>query len=127
MWKARVKAICSRAASRFDADAASGSASNEGMWPTLLPAAGAAVAADQRVGRAVVAELRLRVCLQLGDDRHRQGLAQLDPPLVEGVDAPDRALGEDAVLVEGDQLAEGGGGQTVEQERVRRAVSLEGA
>ena len=33
-------------------------------------------------------------------------LAQLDPPLVEGVDPPDRALGEDAVLVQGDQGAE---------------------
>src|SRR4051794_30606520 len=107
MWKPRVKAICSRAASRFDADAARGSGSSQGMGASLLPAAGAAVAADQRVGRAVVLEPGLLVALQLGDDRHRQGLAQLDAPLVEGVDAPERPLGEGAVLVEGDQGAQG--------------------
>ena len=31
MWKPSVNAICSRAASRFDADAASGSASSAGI------------------------------------------------------------------------------------------------
>ena len=31
MWKPSVKAICSRAASRFDADAARGSGSSEGI------------------------------------------------------------------------------------------------
>ena len=63
MWKPRVNAICSRAASRFDADAASGSGVERGHAASLLPAPGAAVAADQRVGRAVVAQLRLRVGL----------------------------------------------------------------
>ena len=37
-----------------------------------------------------------------------QLLAELDAPLVEGVDAPDRALREDLVLVERDELAEHG-------------------
>src|SRR3954452_19446265 len=124
MWKPSVKAICSRAASRFDADAASGSGSSESMWATLLPAAGAAVAPDQRIGRAVVAELRLCIGLQLGDDRHRQGLAQLDPPLVEGVDAPDRALGEDAVLIEGDQGAERVRVEPLGEDRVGGTVAL---
>src|SRR6185436_2304482 len=63
-------------------------------------------ATDQGVRRAVVAELRLRLALELRDDPLGQHLAQLDAPLVEGVDLPDRALGEDAVLVEGDELAE---------------------
>src|SRR5215218_10971093 len=99
MWNARVKAICSRAASRFDSDAASGSRSSSGMCLRLAPLG--AVAPDQRVGRAVVGQLRLGVGLELGDDRLRQDLAQLDPPLVEGVDPPDGPLGEDAVLVEG--------------------------
>ena len=43
---------------------------------------------------------------------HRERLAELDPPLVEGVDAPDRALGEDAVLVEGDERAEASRGSS---------------
>ena len=34
--------------------------------------------------------------------------AELDAPLVEAVDVPDRTLHEDRVLVEGDQLAEHG-------------------
>src|SRR5215212_1312257 len=111
MWKPSVKAICSRAASRFDSDAASGSRSSGGMCLRLAPRTGAfrvnrsrlalrAVAPDQRVGGAVVAQLRLGGRLQLGDDRLRQNLAQLHSPLVEGIDPPDRPLGEDAVLVE---------------------------
>ena len=51
-------------------------------------------------------ELGLRQALELGDDALRQNLAQLHAPLVEGIDLPDRALGEDAVLVERDELAE---------------------
>ncbi len=70
-------------------------------------------------------QLRLLARLQLRDDRHRQLLAQLDSPLVEGVDSPDRALGEDAVLVEGDQGAQRLGGQPVGEDRVGGAVALE--
>ena len=84
-----------------------------------------AVAADQLVGRAVVGELG--VALELGDDRLRQHLAELDPPLVEGVDAPDRALGEDPVLVERDEAAERAAGQPLGEDRVRRPVALEDA
>src|SRR3989442_1045622 len=65
-----------------------------------------AVAADQRVGGAVVVELGLLGRLQLRDDPLRQHLAELDSPLVEGVDAPDASLGEDAVLIQRDQAAE---------------------
>ena len=63
------------------------------------------IALDQRVGRGVVRELRL-VGPQLGGDPLGQHLAELDAPLVERVDVPDRALREDAVLVERDELAE---------------------
>ena len=45
---------------------------------------------------------------ELGNDPLGERLAQLDAPLVEGIDLPDRALGKDAVLVERDQLAERG-------------------
>ncbi len=41
MWKPRVNAICSRAASRFEADAARGSGSNGGMAVRLALTAAA--------------------------------------------------------------------------------------
>src|SRR5262245_9396172 len=59
-----------------------------------------AVPADQRVRGAVVGELGLGLALELRHDPLRERLAELDAPLVEGVDAPDGALREDAVLVE---------------------------
>jgi hypothetical protein len=43
---------------------------------------------------------------ELGDDPLRERLAELDSPLVEGVDAPHGSLREHAVLVEGDEGAE---------------------
>src|SRR5690348_10477395 len=65
-----------------------------------------AVAADQRIGGGVVIELRICRALELRDDALCQHLAQLNAPLVEGVDPPDRALDKDAVLVERHELAE---------------------
>ena len=43
---------------------------------------------------------------ELGHDPLRELLAELDAPLVERVDVPDRTLGEHLVLVERDELAE---------------------
>ena len=40
------------------------------------------------------------------DDALRQDFAELDAPLVERIDVPDDALGEHAVLVQRDQLAQ---------------------
>jgi hypothetical protein len=57
------------------------------------------VTADQVVGRTVMAELWLRLALELGDDALGQNLAEFDAPLIEGIDVPDGALGEHAVLV----------------------------
>src|SRR6476659_970678 len=90
----------------------------------LLLAPRLAVAADQRVGRAVVVKLRLGVRLQLWDDRFGERLAQLHPPLVEGVDPPNGALGEDAVLVEGDERPQRLRGQALGEDRVGGAVAL---
>src|SRR6266496_6599164 len=58
------------------------------------------VATDHVVRRAVVAERRLGLALEFRDDALGQYLAQFDSPLIERVDVPDDALGEDAVLVE---------------------------
>src|SRR4051812_309382 len=52
---------------------------------------------------------------QGGFDAPGEDLAELDAPLVEGVDVPDRALDEHLVLVEGDQLAEDRGGELLGQ------------
>src|SRR5213079_2311428 len=65
--------------------------------------------------RAVRADQGLRRGVEAGDlgafgegGLHALGedLAELDAPLVEGVDVPDGALDEDLLLVEGDELAE---------------------
>ena len=51
-------------------------------------------------------ESRFSFALEFGDNLLRQHLAQFDTPLVDGVDVPDDALGEDSVLVERHELAE---------------------
>src|SRR5262247_3072698 len=57
------------------------------MAVSLLAGLEVAVAADEGVGRAVVLEGGFRARLQLADDALGEHLAQLDAPLVEGVDA----------------------------------------
>lgn len=47
------------------------------------------------------------------------------PPLIVGVDVPDDALGEDLVLVHGDEGTQGEGGDLLDHDGVGRAVALE--
>lgn len=54
-----------------------------------------------------------------------QRLAQLHAPLVERVDAPNEALHRDAVLVKGEELADGVGGQEGEEDAEGGAVARE--
>ena len=68
-----------------------------------------------------------RLALEFRDDALGQHLAKLDAPLVEGVDLPDGALGEDRMLVKSDELAESFRRQLVGQDGVRRAVAFEDA
>src|SRR5690606_32509878 len=82
---------------------------------------------DQRVRRGVVPELGFGLGRELRRDPGRELLAELDAPLVERVDVPDRALREHLVLVERDQSSERGRCQLVEQERVRGAIAGERA
>ena len=72
-------------------------------------------------------DLRACLALDLRDDPLGQRLAQLHTPLIEGIDLPNRALGEDAVLVQRYQLAQRLRRQPLQQERVGRTVTLEGA
>ena len=59
--------------------------------------------------------------------RWASDFAELDAPLVERIDVPDRALREDGVLVERDQLAERFGREPLGEDRVRRTIALEDA
>src|SRR5690606_18563095 len=84
------------------------------------------VAADERVRRGVVGELGLLRGAELGLDPLGEHLAELDPPLVEGVDAPDDTLGEHLVLVERDELPEHRRGEPRGEDERRRGVPGEG-
>src|SRR5947209_20442711 len=74
-----------------------------------------------------MAERGLWLALEFRDDALSQHLAQFDAPLVERIDAPDRALSEDRVLIEGDELAERVRCEPIGEDCVRRAVALEDA
>lgn len=50
---------------------------------------------------------------EFGDDALGDAVAEFDAPLVEGIDVPEDALGEDAHFVGGDEASEGGGGEFV--------------
>src|SRR5690554_6916124 len=75
---------------------------------------------DEPVGGGIVPD-HGRIAGQFGEDRLGELFAELDSPLIEGVDVPDDPLDEDFVLVEGDEGAEGGGGELREEDGVGRA------
>src|SRR5712691_2490158 len=72
-------------------------------------------------------ESGLRLALEFRDDALSQHFAQLDPPLIERVDVPDDPLGEDAVFVKSDELAERFRREPLGEDRIRWAVTLEDA
>src|SRR6266446_689360 len=74
-----------------------------------------------------MAQSRLWLTLEFRYDALSQHFAQLNAPLVERVDIPDNALGEDVVLVESDELAQRFRREPFGEDRVRRAVALEDA
>ena len=69
----------------------------------------------------------IRRALNLCDDVLGQHLAELHAPLVEGVNLPDSALGEDRMLVESDQLAQRFRCETLRQNYIRGPVALKDA
>src|ERR1700684_3062914 len=86
-----------------------------------------AVAADKVVGGSIMLQPRIIRSLNLGNDVLGQDLAQLDAPLIEGVDLPDGALGKYRVLIERNQLAQRFRCEFFRQEDVRRAIALKDA
>src|SRR5262245_36861172 len=78
----------------------------------------ASIPADQAVRRAVVMQVGLAGCDELRLEAHGERLPELDAPLVERVDAPDCALHEDEVLVEGDERTEDARRQLLGEDRV---------
>ena len=81
-----------------------------------------AVEGDEAVGGTVV----LRVAaVEFGFDGFGEFFAVFDAPLVEGVDAPNRALDEGAVFVCRHEHAEAAGVGGAEEEAVARAVAGE--
>src|SRR4029450_11298788 len=72
-----------------------------------------------------MAELRLCRAGEFWDNLLGQHLAELDTPLVEGVNIPDGTLGEDGVLVERHELAERCRRELLGEEGIRRAIALE--
>src|SRR6516225_4400208 len=82
------------------------------------------VVPDDVVGGAVMSERRFLLVFKLGDDPLRQDLSQLHAPLIERVDAPDRALREDTVFVKRNQLSEALRSQFFGEDDVRRPISL---
>src|SRR5260370_9393322 len=70
-------------------------------------------------------EPRFVFVLNLGDDALRKRVAQLTPPLVERIDVPDHALGENGMFVQSHQLAEGFRRQLFSEDRVRWTITFE--
>ena len=66
-----------------------------------------------------------RLALQFGNNALGQHFAQLDAPLVERINVPNHALGEDAVLVKRDEFAKNFRREPVDQDHVGRTVALE--
>src|SRR5262249_39604327 len=64
-----------------------------------------AVPADQRIRRAVMLKLWLGCGFQFRNNPLSKSFAEPHAPLMEGIDLPDRALGEHNVLIKRDQLA----------------------
>ncbi len=72
-----------------------------------------------------MAESGLRLALKFRNDVLSQHFAQLNPPLIERINVPDNALGEDAMLVKSDELAERFRREPLGDERIRWTVALE--
>src|SRR5262245_48041304 len=74
-----------------------------------------------------MAERGLCLALEFRVNQLCTHLVEFHAPLIERVNVPDRALGEYAVLVKRDQLAENFRREPIGEDRVRGAVALKDA
>src|SRR5262245_10133882 len=72
-----------------------------------------------------MAELRLGRALEFRDDLLGQHLAELDPPLIEGVNVPDDAMSEDGVFIERHELTKGGRRELLGENGRRWTIAFE--
>src|SRR6187402_3483385 len=87
----------------------------------------APVALDQRVRGGVVEELVPPAGRELRGDLRRERLDPVGDGPVERVEVPDRRLGEDAVLVQGNERTERRGRELPQQEDGRGVVPVQDA
>src|SRR6266850_4271590 len=85
------------------------------------------ITTDQGVGRTVVRKHRFGCALEFRNDALGQRLAQLDTPLIEGVDTPNCTLSENAVLVQCDKFPERFRRELFSDDGIGRMVTLEHA
>src|SRR5262249_26706652 len=83
------------------------------------------VTPNQVVSRAVMLQSGFRLTLEFWDNPLGQHLSNLDAPLMEGVDMPDRPLGKTRLLLKSDEFAEALGGEPLGEDRIRWTVALE--
>ena len=86
-----------------------------------------AVVLDESAGGLILRLQGLGRALDGGEDLLGQDLAQLDAPLIEGVDTPHGTLNKGDVLVQGDQLAQDRRGQGRGHDRGRGTIAGEHA
>src|SRR5271165_4727541 len=79
---------------------------------------------NQSIGGTVVLKRRLFGVGKLRDNALSQHFTEFHTPLIEGIDLPDGALCENAVLVERDEFAQDLRRQAIGQDRGRRTVAL---
>src|SRR5262252_1197649 len=70
-------------------------------------------------------EHRFGPVLELGDDALCENFAKLNPPLIEGINVPNGALGEDGVLVKSYQFAQRFWSKPLRENRVGWTVAFE--
>src|ERR1039458_8089734 len=85
------------------------------------------ITADQVIRRTVVFEHGCRLVLKFGNDSLGEHLAQLDAPLIERINVPNRALREYAVLVKRDQLAEHFRREPIGENDIGRTIAFKNA
>ena len=90
-----------------------------------LPADRLPVSTDLRVGGGIMNVAWSFIGHELCAYGRSENLTQFDAPLIERIHTPNRALGENLVLIQRNQLAQDGRGQPIGHDQRVRAVADE--